>query len=117
MKVNNYNYCKLGENGNTRKLIKYTLNLLKKIDKFGCKPVSTPIENKNKLNSEDEKPLEDINQFQRLIEKIIYLTVTRLYISFSIGQISKFMHTPRTVHIDDIDKMLRFLKGTLGKRI
>jgi hypothetical protein len=91
--------------------------LLKKIDKFGCKSVSIPIENKNKLNSEDEKHLEDINQFQRLIEKLIYLTVTRLYISFLVGQVSKFMYAPRTVHIDAIDRILRFLKGTMGKRI
>ena len=71
---------------------KYILDLLKETGKLGCKPASTPIDNKYKLNTEDGEPLEDINKFQRLVEKLIYLTVTRSDISFSVSQISKFMH-------------------------
>jgi hypothetical protein len=77
---------------------KYTLNLLKETGKLGCKPASTPIENKNKLNSEDGKPLEDINQFPRLVGKIIYLTVTRPDISFSIAKLANLcMHLERCI--------------------
>ena len=61
---------------------KYTLDLLKETGKLGCKPASTPIDNKCKLNSEDGEPLKDINQFQRLVGKLIYLTVTHSDISF-----------------------------------
>jgi hypothetical protein len=43
---------------------KYVLDLLKEISKLGCKPVSILIDRKYKLNSEDEEPLEDINNFQ-----------------------------------------------------
>jgi Reverse transcriptase (RNA-dependent DNA polymerase) len=77
---------------------KYTLDLLKEIEKLGCKPASTPVDSKYKLNTEEGEPLEDINHFQRLIGRLIYLTVTRPYISFSVSQISKFMHAPRTTH-------------------
>jgi hypothetical protein len=42
---------------------KYILDLLKETDKLRCKPATIPINDKNKLNSEDEKLLEDINQF------------------------------------------------------
>jgi hypothetical protein len=62
---------------------KYTLDLLKEIGKIGCKLTSNPIDSKNKLNTENGEPLGDINQFQRLVEKLICLTVTRLDISFS----------------------------------
>jgi hypothetical protein len=72
---------------------------------------------KCKLNTENEKPLKDINQFQRLVGKLIYLTVTILDISYSISQISKFMHSPRTSHLDAIDRILRYLKSTPGMGI
>jgi hypothetical protein len=42
---------------------KYVLDLLRKMRKLGCKPTSTPMNSKYKLNTKDEKPLEDINQF------------------------------------------------------
>ena len=61
---------------------KYTLDLLKETGKLGWKLASTLIDNKCKLNSEDGEPIKDMNQFQRLIGKLIYLTVTRPDISF-----------------------------------
>jgi hypothetical protein len=64
---------------------KYVLDLLKETGKLGYKSVFTPIDSKYKLNSEDGEPLEDINQFQRLIEKLIYLTVIRPDISFVVS--------------------------------
>jgi hypothetical protein len=91
--------------------------LLKEIRKLGCKPVSTPIDSNMKLNTEDGDPLEDINHFQRLVGKLIYLTVTRPDMSFAVSQISKFMHSPRTPHLDAINRILRYLKGTPGKEI
>jgi hypothetical protein len=62
-------------------------------------------------------PWEDVHHFQRLVGKLIYLTVTRPDMSFAIGQISKFIHSPRTPHLDVIDRILRYLKRNLDKRI
>jgi hypothetical protein len=42
---------------------KYTLNLLKETDKLACKPTSTPMEGRYKLNTQDGELLEDINYF------------------------------------------------------
>jgi hypothetical protein len=42
---------------------KYTLDLLRKIEKIGCKPMSTSIDRKNKLNTKDGESLKNINQF------------------------------------------------------
>jgi hypothetical protein len=93
------------------------LDLLKETDKLECKPVSTPIDSKYKLNSEDEEPLENINQFQRLVRKLIYLTVIRPDISFVVSQVSQFMHTPRTSHLEAINIVLWYLKITPEKGI
>jgi hypothetical protein len=90
---------------------KYTLDLLKKTSKLECKPASTSIDSKVKLNIEYGKLLEDINQFQRLMEKFIYLTVTRSDISYLVSQISKLMHAPRSSHLEAINWILRHLKG------
>jgi hypothetical protein len=49
--------------------------------------------------------------------RLIYLTVMKPNISFSVSQISKFMHAPRTTHLNCIDRILRYLKGTPGKGI
>jgi hypothetical protein len=43
---------------------KYTLDIIKKIGKIGCKPTSTPIDSKNKQSIDDDKLLEVINQFE-----------------------------------------------------
>ena len=95
---------------------KYILDLLKETS-WGCKPISTPIDNKCKLDTENGEPLKDINQFQRLVGKLIYLTVTRPDISFAVSQISKFMHAPRTPHLAAINRILRYLKRTPGKGV
>lgn len=68
--------------------------MLKDTDKLGCILASILINRKCKLNIQDGEPLKDINQFQRFIETLIYLTVTRPNI-FSVSQISKLMHVPR----------------------
>jgi Reverse transcriptase (RNA-dependent DNA polymerase) len=96
---------------------KYTLDLLKEIGKLECKPASTPTDSNIKLNTEDGEPLKDINHFQRLVEKLIHLTVTRPDVSFVVSQINSFLHSPRTPHIDAINRILRYLKGTPEKGI
>jgi hypothetical protein len=72
---------------------------------------------KYKLNTEDGEPLEDINYFQRFVGRLIYLTMTRPDISYSVSQVSKFMHAPRTSHLNAIERILRFLKGIPRKGI
>jgi hypothetical protein len=58
------------------------LDLLKEIEKLDCNPVSTSIDSKYKLDIENDEPIENINHFQRLIDRLIYLTVTRSDIFF-----------------------------------
>jgi Reverse transcriptase (RNA-dependent DNA polymerase) len=96
---------------------KYVLDLLKETGKLGCNPSSTPMNCKKKLNTEEGQPIENINQYQRLVEKLIYLTVTRSDLVFSVSQISQFMHSPRSCHLKAIDKILKYLKRTPGKGI
>jgi len=46
---------------------------------------------------DDIHPLDDLGRYKRLIEKLIYLTVTRSDITF-VGVLSRFMHESRKAH-------------------
>ncbi|XP_078160139.1 uncharacterized protein LOC144555617 [Carex rostrata] len=96
---------------------KYILDLLKETGKLGAKPVGTPMETNVKLGTESGELLLDIGQYQRLVGKLIYLTVTRPDITFAVSVISQFMHAPRTSHLSAIERILRYLKGTPGQGI
>jgi hypothetical protein len=52
-----------------------------------------------------------------LIGKLIYLIVTRPDMSLVVSHISNFMYSPRTPYLDVVNKILRYLKGTPGKKI
>ncbi|KAJ0621772.1 putative RNA-directed DNA polymerase [Helianthus annuus] len=99
---------------------KYCLELLNEFGYLGCKPVTTPIEQSflvtNKCKS-DQKILENVNGFQRLIGKLIYLSLTRPDISYAVQFLSQFMHSPCQSHLDIALRLLRYLKLSPGKGI
>ena len=65
---------------------------------FGCKPASTPMEANVNSWCDNSHILDDPGQYRRVIRKLIYLTVTRPDITFTVGILSRFMHQPREVH-------------------
>ncbi|XP_048226828.1 uncharacterized mitochondrial protein AtMg00810-like [Ricinus communis] len=73
------------------------------------------MEMKIRLNLKDDDPLSDIGHYQHLVGKLIYLTITKPDISYIVSMISQFMHAPRTPHLDAVDRILRYLKGTPGQ--
>jgi hypothetical protein len=77
---------------------KNTLNLLKEIGKLEYKLVSRSIDYKCKLNNEDGIVLDDINQFQKLVSKLINLTITRLDISYPVSKLV-CSYIPKEHHI------------------
>ncbi|XP_061341228.1 uncharacterized mitochondrial protein AtMg00810-like [Gastrolobium bilobum] len=63
----------------------------------------------------DSIPLSDPRQFQRLIGKLIYLTITRSNISYLVSYICQFLHKPTQDHMNLVDQILRYLKSCPGK--
>ncbi|GJW46867.1 ribonuclease H-like domain-containing protein [Tanacetum coccineum] len=64
---------------------KYVLNLLSEYGMLACKPAKTPLMSKLAISNEatDTNPLLDnITDYQKLMEKLIYLTNTRTNISY-----------------------------------
>ncbi|XP_019251121.1 PREDICTED: uncharacterized protein LOC109230040 [Nicotiana attenuata] len=72
---------------------KYALELLEYIGLSGSKPVTTPLEVNLKLTSieydthvgkSDDEKLTDAGSYQKLVGKLLYLTITRPDISFAV---------------------------------
>nr|GEV98603.1 ribonuclease H-like domain-containing protein [Tanacetum cinerariifolium] len=81
----------------------YSLELLSEFGMLTCKPSKIPLyvsKNKNKpvkLINGDEKFLDDVTGYQKLVGKLIYLTITRLDISYVVHRLSQVMHAPKLV--------------------
>lgn len=81
---------------------------------LGCKVVSTPMEQNHKLNAEGGNPVSK-EQYQRLVGRLIYLCHTRPDISYAVSVVRRYMHDPREQHMEAVQRILRYLKGSPGK--
>ena len=100
---------------------KYCLELIHSFGMLWCKPVATPMDlnlvvSEHGINSNDEL-IANVTEYQKLIGKLIYLTITRPDISYSVQVLSQFMHRPCKIHLDIAFRLLRYLKNSPGKGV
>ena len=77
---------------------------------IGCKLAETPMDSIMKIGSlENSAPIEK-ESYQRLVGKLIYLSHTRLDISFPVSVVSQFMNKLNEEHLATIYKIPRHLK-------
>lgn len=94
---------------------KYILELLSTTGFLGSKPSSIPLDTSVKLNKEDGVPLTDSTSYKKLVEKLMYLQITRHGIAYAVNTVCQFSHAPTSVHLSVVHKVLRYLKGTVGQ--
>nr|XP_016507601.1 PREDICTED: uncharacterized mitochondrial protein AtMg00810-like [Nicotiana tabacum] len=61
-----------------------------------------------------DKTLEDRGSFQRLIEKLLYLTISRPDISYAVQCLSQFMHAPKRSYYEETLHIVRYIKRQPG---
>lgn len=96
---------------------KYTLDQLRQYNMMEAKPLQLPMDPNLKLISELGDVLPSPTDYQRLIGKLIYLTITRPDITFSVQLLSQHMHQPTNIHMQAAKRLLRYLLGTYNQGI
>ena len=92
----------------------YAKSLLERFGMGESKEMATPMEPNLKLQKDEGKLLKDAKKFRQLVGCLIYLTITRPEISYSVSVVSQFMQNPRTSHLDAAKRILRYVKGSLN---
>ena len=92
---------------------KYCRELLKKFDMENCKEVSTPIATGCSLDMNENGKDYDQTRFRGLIGSLLYLTVSRPDIMFSICLCARFQAQLKESHYMGAKRILKYLKGTI----
>ena len=93
----------------------YALQLLSDMRYLGCKTRKTPMDPNVKLSQDEGDLLDDPSMYRRMIGKLLYLTITRLDLSFSINRLSQFLAKPQTPHLQATYHVLQFVKSIVGQ--
>ena len=96
---------------------KYATDLVKEYGMHHSKPVRLPLEANLKLTADMGDPLPSLTEYQRLVGRLIYLTITRPDITYAVHILSQFMHKPTTVHMQAAKRILRYINHSLGQGI
>lgn len=79
---------------------KYTLDILQECGMLGCNPSLFPMEQNHKLSLAKGPPLLELSRYMRLVGCLIYLTITRPKLTYSVHILSQFMQTSLQYHWD-----------------
>ncbi|MCO5603986.1 hypothetical protein L7F22_058143 [Adiantum nelumboides] len=80
----------------------YALDMLSKYGMADCKPIFVRLDVNAKLSAEVGDVVEDVTMYTKIVSSLIYLTITKPNLSYSVGLESQFMQLPRNPHLDAI---------------
>nr|GEU84284.1 ribonuclease H-like domain-containing protein [Tanacetum cinerariifolium] len=92
---------------------KYCLKVLHEFGLLAAKPVLSPLPANfvlNHIESNEDKALTSVLNYQKLIGKLIYFTHRRPDISYFVHCLSQHMHSPLASHLKIALRVLRYLK-------
>ena len=78
---------------------KYAFEILEDVGLLGCKPIKIPMDHNLKLSKYEGLLLDDLGKYRRLVERLLYLTITRPNINYAMHKLGQFMAKPRKPHL------------------
>ncbi|GKB18323.1 putative ribonuclease H-like domain-containing protein [Tanacetum coccineum] len=72
---------------------------------------STPMEPNKALVKDEEADNVDVHLYRSMIRSLMYLTAFRPDITFAVCACARFQVTPKTSHLHDVKRIIRYLKG------
>jgi hypothetical protein len=92
---------------------KYTKDLIKKFVMNDAKPVPTPMSTTTALDPDKDGETVYQREYRSIIDSLLYLTVTRMYIQFVVCLYTHFQAFPHTLHRQAVQQIFSYLKQTL----
>lgn len=96
---------------------KYALDIISETGLLEAKPASSPLEQNHRLALVNGAILTDPEQYRRLVGRLIYLTISRPELSYSVHVLAQFMQCPRQEHWEAATRVVRYLKSNPGQGI
>jgi len=89
----------------------YALDMLSKYGMVGYKPISVPLNQNGKLSADAGEVLEDTTMYKKIVGSLIYMTITRPDLNYTVGLESQFMQVPRKPHLDGVRHTLYYVSA------
>ncbi|XP_074314529.1 uncharacterized protein LOC141649747 [Silene latifolia] len=90
---------------------KYALDILQETGLLGSKPAPIPMEPNHKLATSTADPLQDPQPYRRIVGKLVYLTITRPELTYSVHTLAQFMNALTSDHWHAALTVVRYLKS------
>ena len=96
---------------------KYVKDLLKKYRLKGCKKISTPMTTSTKLHVDEVGKAVDQETYRSMIGSLLYLTISRPDIQFSVCLCARFQANPKESHLIVVKRIFRYLFEMINVRL
>ncbi|XP_050920153.1 secreted RxLR effector protein 161-like [Lathyrus oleraceus] len=96
---------------------RYCKELLKRFDMDNCKAMSTPMGSKTYVDQDELGVSIDITKYRGMIGSLLYLTVIRPDIIFSVCLCARFQENTKELHLIAVKRIMMYLKGTTNVRL
>ncbi|PKI57104.1 hypothetical protein CRG98_022498 [Punica granatum] len=90
---------------------KYVLDILTECGMLASQPSPLPMEQRHRLSTSSNDLLLDPGKYRCLIGRLIYLTITRLEISYSLHIVTQFMQEHRQARLSESPFYLESVEG------
>ncbi|CAM8879729.1 unnamed protein product [Rhodiola kirilowii] len=100
------------DNGTEISQHKYLSEVVSKYGFGGSRHMNTPSSPNESFTKDDASPKMDATRYRGMIGSLLYLTISRPDIMFSVCQCARFQAKPRESHVKAVKRILRYLKGT-----